>query len=130
MIHDARERRASAGIASSRPRKGYEKFFCIIVQNPLPIDPGASRIARIGGVPIRYTDVSRRDRRDQVARKCALRGRRCARTASIGISIRMDDVLERRSRASIRGGHAIARAFGERTRAESGPAPRRSRSFE
>src|SRR5882757_4707958 len=46
MIHDARERRASAGIASSRPRKGREKFFCIIVLNPLPIDPDAGRIAR------------------------------------------------------------------------------------
>jgi len=54
-IHDACERRASAGIASSRPTKGRKKFFCIIVRNPLPIAPDAVRIARIGGVPIRYS---------------------------------------------------------------------------
>jgi hypothetical protein len=128
-IHDAHERRASAGIASSRPRKGREKFFCIIVQNPLPIAPDAGRIARIGGVPIRYSDVSRRDRDDQVARKCALRGRRRARTASIRISIawvtcRSDD---RGPRSAV--GHAITPAFGEHARAESGSALRRSRSF-
>src|SRR5712672_1800764 len=54
-IHDARKRRASAGIASSRPTEGRKKFFCIIVRNPLPIAPDAVRIARIGGVPIRYS---------------------------------------------------------------------------
>ena len=74
-IRDAQERRAGIGIVSSRAGKGRKKFFCIIDRNPLPVAPDAGRIARIGGVPIRYSDVSHRDRDDRVAQKCALRGR-------------------------------------------------------
>jgi len=59
-ILDARERRARIGIVSSRTGKGRKKFFCIMARNPPPIAPEARRIERIGGVPIRYSDVSRR----------------------------------------------------------------------
>src|SRR5882762_2196332 len=73
--------------------------------------------------------VSRRDRDDQVARKCALRGRRRARTAVDPHLDRIGDLPKRRSRASIRADDAIAPAVGGHARAESGSALRRSRSL-
>src|SRR5712671_2800733 len=132
-IHDARERRASAGIASPRPTKGHKKFFCIIVRNPLPIAPDAVRIARIGGCPDSLQRcLAPRSSRSSRSSRSKMRVARSA-TRPNGVDPHLDrigDVPKRRSRASIRGGHAATPAAGEHARAESGSALRRSRSLD